>query len=181
MNKTAPNWSDLKGKLAELDRAGLIGLIQDLYAAGKKNKAFLHARFGLGEDVLAPYKAIISRWINPDVIKNQGFSISTAKKAIADYRRAVGKPEGMAELATYYCEECTALLSYCGMDDEGYFAALVRMFQQAVQATAALEREEQNGFIERLDRVREAGHKYGYWVGDTMDELFLEIELDEDS
>jgi hypothetical protein len=30
---TSPTWSDVKSKLAEFDRAGLFGIIQDLYAA----------------------------------------------------------------------------------------------------------------------------------------------------
>lgn len=56
--KSAPGWSDVKTKLADFDRAGLIGLVQDLYAASKDNQAFLHARFALGGDVLKPYKAV---------------------------------------------------------------------------------------------------------------------------
>lgn len=46
-----PTWSDVKARLADLDRAGLMGLIQDLYAASKDNQAFLHARFLLSDDV----------------------------------------------------------------------------------------------------------------------------------
>jgi hypothetical protein len=49
-----PTWTDVKVKLASFDRLGLLGLIQDLYAAHQDNQAFLHARFGLGEDVLNP-------------------------------------------------------------------------------------------------------------------------------
>ena len=45
---------DVKAKLADFDQAGLVNLVHDLYAAQKDNQAFLHARFGLGEDVLAP-------------------------------------------------------------------------------------------------------------------------------
>ncbi|MDY0013210.1 MAG: hypothetical protein RBS40_10010 [Rhodocyclaceae bacterium] len=63
--KTTPSWSDVKTKLADFDRAGLLGLVQDLYAASKDNKAFLNARFGLGDDSLEPYKDVIIRWINP--------------------------------------------------------------------------------------------------------------------
>ena len=82
-----PTWSDLKRNLIELDRNALLGLIQNLYAASKENKAFLHARFGLGDDVLKPYKATISRWVCPDVMRNQNISVSKARKAIADYRK----------------------------------------------------------------------------------------------
>ena len=65
--RTSPVWSDVKGKLAAFDRAGLVGLVQDLYAASEANRTFLHARFGLGADLLAPYKAMIERWLWPNV------------------------------------------------------------------------------------------------------------------
>ena len=91
--KTSPTWSDVKREMADFDRAGLFGISQDLYAASKANQIFLHARFGLGGDVLAPYKAIIDRWLWPDPVKNQDTSVATAKKAITDYRKAAGQPE----------------------------------------------------------------------------------------
>lgn len=40
--KNATSWSDVKTQLADFDRAGLIGLVQALYAASKDNLAFLH-------------------------------------------------------------------------------------------------------------------------------------------
>lgn len=85
--KSKASWSDVKSKLADVDRVGLIGLIQDLYAANKDNQTFLHARFGLGEDILKPYKDTISRWICPDVMRNQPISVAKAKKAITDYKK----------------------------------------------------------------------------------------------
>jgi hypothetical protein len=51
--KSQPTWTNVKAKLAEFDRAALLGLIQSLYAAHKDNQAFLHARFGLAEENLA--------------------------------------------------------------------------------------------------------------------------------
>jgi hypothetical protein len=60
-----PTWTDVKAELASFDRLGLLGLIQDLYAAQKDNQTFLHARFGLGEDVLKPYKETLDRWLWP--------------------------------------------------------------------------------------------------------------------
>jgi hypothetical protein len=74
--KAAPSRSDVEARLAESDRAALPGLVQDLYAASKDNRAFPHARFGLGGDVLDPYKATIDRWLWPDVYKNQDVSVS---------------------------------------------------------------------------------------------------------
>ncbi len=131
--KGTPSWSDLKSKLADLDRAGLIGLVQDLYAASKDNQVFLHARFGLGAEVLKPYKATIDRWISPDVYKNQDTSVTKAKKAISDYRKAIGRPNELAELMVFYCERAAGFSNEYGLDDEGYLDALVRMFAQSLE------------------------------------------------
>ena len=69
---------------------GLIGLIQDLYAFQKDNETFLHTRFGLGEDVLNPYKEMLRALAPPDEYRNQNTSVAKAKQAISDYRKAVG-------------------------------------------------------------------------------------------
>ena len=87
---TLPSWKGVKAALQSFDRTGLLGLVQDLYAVDRDNQAFLHARLGLGSDQLGPYKAIISRWICPDLMRKQSVSISKAKKTITDYRKAIG-------------------------------------------------------------------------------------------
>jgi hypothetical protein len=46
----SPTWNDVKTSLLDFDRAGLLGLVHDLYTASKDNRAFLHARLGLGHD-----------------------------------------------------------------------------------------------------------------------------------
>ena len=70
----------------------------------KDNQTSLHARFGLGDDVLKPYKTTIDRWLWPDMFKNQDTSVSKAKKAISEYKKAIGQPEGLAELIVIYSE-----------------------------------------------------------------------------
>jgi hypothetical protein len=133
--RTSPVWSDVKGKLAAFDRAGLVGLVQDLYAANEANRTFLHARFGLGADLLAPYKAMIERWLWPNVLRNQDVSVTAAKKAISDFRKAAGQREGLAELMVFYCERAAGFAREYGMDDPGYLDALVRMFEQALKVS----------------------------------------------
>ena len=80
VRKKSPTWNDVKARLAKFDRTGLLGLVKDLYSASKDNQAFLHARFGLGADVLKPYKIKIDRWLSPDLLKNQNVSAARAKK-----------------------------------------------------------------------------------------------------
>ena len=169
---TSPTWGDVKKRLAEFDRAGLLGLVQDLYGFSKDNQAFLHARFGLGGDVLAPHKAIIDRWLWPDLARNQSVSVATAKKAISAYKKAAGRPEGLAELMVFYCERAVGFSREYGLQDTGYFDALVRMFEQALKMSATLPaRQQRDTMLARLDAVRAISHRLGYGVGDDMDRL----------
>lgn len=170
--KASPSWSDVKTQLADFDRTGLIGLVQDLYAASKDNQIFLHARFGLGEDVLRPYKVTIDRWLRPDVYKNQDYSVAKAKKPIADYKKAIGHPAGLAELMVFYSEQAIDFSSEFGLDDEGYYSALVRMFEQALKVVVNLPEPERESFLDRLDDVRTMGRKVGWDVGDEFNALW---------
>jgi hypothetical protein len=169
--KSHPTWTNVKAKLADFDRAALLGLIQSLYAAHKDNQTFLHARFGLAEDVLEPYKKTIDRWLWPDVFRRQDTSVSQAKRAISDYKKAVGDPEGLAELMVFYCEQAAGFCSDIASDDDGYFDALVRMFEQVLKLAETLSVERRDDLMTRLDRVRVISHKFGYGVGDDMDSL----------
>lgn len=166
-----PSWTDIKAVLTSLDRLGLLGLIQDLYAAHKDNQTFLHARFGLGADVLKPYKETLDRWLWPDVLRNQDTSVVKAKQAISSYRKAVGEPAGLAELMVFYCECAAGFCSDIGYQDDGYFDALVRMFEQALKTIAQLSACDRRALIARLDKVRAVSHNFGYGVGDDMDSL----------
>lgn len=171
VTKNAPTWREVKGRLADVDRAGLIALVQDLYTASKDNQAFLHARFALGADVLKPYKVTIDRWLWPDGFKGQDTSVARAKKAIVDYKKAVGEPEGLAELTVFFCERAVGFSKDVGLQDERYFDALVRMFDRACAAVCALPEERRRALWGRLDVVRRLGHNLGYGVGSDMDEL----------
>lgn len=169
--QSQPTWTDVKAKLASLDRSALIGLIQDLYTADKDNQVFLHARFGLGQDVLKPYKEALDRWLWPDVLRNQDISVAKAKQAISNYRKAVGAPAGLAELMVYYCETAAGFSADIGWQEEGFFDALVRMFEQALKVTLQLPPRDGDAMIVRLDRVRTVSHNLGYGVGEEMDFL----------
>jgi hypothetical protein len=166
-----PTWKDVKAQLSSFDRLGLLGLIQDLYVAHKDNQTFLHTRFGLGKDILKPYKETLDRWLWPDVLRNQDTSVVKAKQAISSFKKAVGDLAGVAELMVFYCECAAGFCNDVGYQDEAYFDALVRMFEQALKTTAPLPASDRNALIARLDRVRIISHNFGYGVGDDMDSL----------
>lgn len=179
MKKTAPSWINVKARLAELDHAGLLRLVQDLYAASKDNQAFLHARLHLGEDVLEPYKAAINRWLWPSVFKNQDTSAAKAKKVITDYKNASGTADGPAELMVFYCERASGFSCDVGLDDEAYLSALVRMFEQALKAVATLPEAQRPELWTRLQMVRGRSHDIRYGVGEDMDTLLTEHGADD--
>ena len=151
-----------------------MGLIQDLYAAHKDNQTFLHTRFGLGEDVLKPYKETLDRWLWPDVLRNQDISVAKAKQAISSYRKAIGEPAGLAELMVSFCENAVGFSNDIGYQDEGYFDTLVHMFEQALKTTQQLPAGDCGALIARLDRVRTISHNFGYGVGDDLDSLLAQ-------
>src|SRR3984957_20902076 len=121
-SKSQPTWTDVKSKLASLNRTGLLGLIRDLYAAQKDNQTFLHARFDLGENVLEAYKETIDRWLWPDVLRKQDTSVAKAKQAISNYKKAVGDSAGKGKGSVFYCECAAGFCSDICIEAGSYFA-----------------------------------------------------------
>jgi hypothetical protein len=164
----------VKAGLADFDRLGLLDLIRDLYTANKDNQIFLHARFGLGEDVLKPYKETLDRWLWPDGLRNQNPSVARAKQAISSYKKAVGDPAGLSELMVFFCECAAGFCDDLGYQNESYFDALVRMFEQAIGTISQLPAQSRGLLIARLDKVRAISDNFGYGVGEDLDSLLAE-------
>ena len=140
---------------------------------------FVYARLGLGHDQLRPFKAGISRSISPDTMKRQPISVSKAKKAIADYKKAIGHPNGMAELSIFYCEEAFGFLESCSMEDESYFAALIRMYGRSLEIVSSLPLAGRTTYLERLDKLRSRGRNVGWGVEEELNSLWYAADLDE--
>jgi hypothetical protein len=173
--KTKPTWSDVKGKLGEFDRTGLMQLVADLYAFHKDNQAFLHARFGLGQNPLDDYKKRIALALAPDVYRKRHaeVSVATAKKAISEYSKAVGDPMGVLELRVFWCETAVGFSMEFGFADEGYFDALALQYRDACQTLSALKEPQLTEYIERLQNVR-SDADMGYGVGDYMNDVLCD-------
>src|ERR1019366_5709611 len=170
-SKSQATWTDVKARLAGLDRAGLLGLVHELYASHEDNRTFLHARFGLGA-ILKSCKKTSDRCVGRHVLGGQDTSVSKAKQAISDYKKAVGDSAGLAELMVFYCEQAAGFCDDVGYQDEAHFDAMVRMFEQAIKLAATQLPGVRDILLARLDRVRRLSHRFGYGVGDNMDSLF---------
>ena len=108
-------------------------------------------------------------------------NLSKAKKPITDYKKASGLPEGMAELTVYYCEQAIGFSNGVGLDDEGNYDALVRMFEQALKTVMALPEARRESFLDRLQDVRASGQGIGWGVGDTFNDLWQQAGLEFDN
>ena len=79
----------------------------------------------------------------------------------------------------FYCECATGFSNNVGIEDENYLDALVRMFEQALKAIAALPEVQRDSLWTRLDVVCRISHNnFGYGVGDDMDDLLAKYGVD---
>lgn len=77
----------------------------------------------------------------------------------------------------FYCEQVFAFLAGCGMEEDAFYDALVRMFEQALKYVLALPTAQRADFLTRLDRVRQLGQNVGWGVGDDFDRFWSEAGL----
>jgi hypothetical protein len=76
--------------------------------------------------------------------------------------QAIGRPDGMAELSIFYCEEAFGFLESCSMEDESYFAALIRMYGRSLEIVSSLPPAERTTYLERLEKLRSRGWNVGW-------------------
>lgn len=163
-----PTWSDVKPTVVDLNQKQLVQLVSDLYRLSKENQAFFHARFGIGDDPLAPYKKTIDACMYPDVYSNKPIQISKAKKAINSYSKAVGDPLGEIELMVFFVECGNNFTVNFGDIDEDFYDALNRMYQKAIQKVLCLPEEQQRGFKERLESIMTSASGIGWGYYDML-------------
>jgi hypothetical protein len=169
-----PSWAGVKESIASLGTSELIQLIASLYRLSKGNRDFLHARFSIGDDPIGPYKKVIEDCMYPDVFKNKPIQISTAKKAINEYSKALGDARGEAELMTYFVECGNQLTVEFGDIDEGFYDALLRMYAWAINKVLSLPDEEQREFRERLRTIMVTSDGIGWGYHDGLCEQYCE-------
>jgi hypothetical protein len=161
-------WSDVKAAMAGMDEKQLISLVSDLYRLSRENQAFLHARFGVGDDTLGPYKKTIDACLYPDVYKNKPVQISKAKQAISTYSKAVGDPLGEAELMTFFVECGNSFTVDFGDIDEAFYDALNRMYRRAIDKVLTLPEEARGEFQRRLKTIMTSSSNIGWGYHDTL-------------
>lgn len=164
-------WSDVKAAINKMDGKQLLGLVSDLYRLSRENQSFLHARFGIGS-ALEPYKKTISDCMYPDMDKP--IQISKAKKAISSYSKAVGDPNGEAELMTFFVECGNKFTVDYGDINEAFYDALVSMFRRVIDKVFNLPEGQREVFQRRLKSIVDSSANIGWFYHDRLVDAYYD-------
>jgi len=83
----------------------------------------------------------------------------------------------MAELAIFYCEEAFGFLESCSIEDESYFAALIRMYERSLEFVLSLPPAERPTYLQRLDKLRSSANHIGWAVKEELTSLWYGCRL----
>ena len=170
------SWRNVRSVLAKASHKELLSLVGDLYALRKENQHFLNARFIKDGDILVPFKKIIEQNVSPAEPWKHPVKLSLARKAISDYRKAIGDPEGLAELMHYYVD-CGVSFTLDFEDiDEPFYNSIIGMFFDGLKA---LERCDSKiigkllpRFVDTVQRTVGMGWDFHYNLLDALESYF---------
>ena len=169
---TKQTWSTVRSAVSQLSRDELLSLVAEIYRLSKQNQAFLHARYADAETAMEDCKKIISDCLYPDVQRDRPLQVAKAKKAVADFCKAVAEPELHAELMVFFLEQGNAFTVEYGDIDAGFYDALLAMASRAVQAICVLPKEKQEAYGERLAEVVRSSSCIGWGYHDGLKQIY---------
>jgi hypothetical protein len=170
-SKNPASWSNVKTRLGPLDRAGLIGIIRDLYDASSANRRFLHARFVPTSATLDEYRDLVKAAVFPDPFSQRPIRLRDAAAAITDYKRSTGDLAGVVDLLLTFAEAGTEQAADLGYGDDAYFGTLERKVDDAVSMLEALSAEDRVESEARLIRLGQYESRIGWGYGDFLAEV----------
>jgi len=173
-DKNLVSWKDVKQILSGKNSDELLTLINDLYALSKENKNFIHARYSITGDPLKPYKILIEQSIYPDF--NKPLKLSVGRKAISDYKKAIGDPIGILELMVFYIE-CGNRFTVDYADiDEQFYNSVESMFDKVIKILNKSKQDIIDKFLPRLRAIVKNAHGIGWgyydYLSDVLEESF---------
>ena len=123
-------------------------------------------------------KKIISDCLYPDVQRDRPLQVAKAKKAVADFCKAVAEPVLHAELMVFFLEQGNAFTVEYGDIDAGFYDALLAMARRAVQAICGLPKEIRESYRERFAEVVRSSSRIGWGYHDELTEIYRATSLD---
>jgi len=167
------SWRRLKAELQRLDAQELIGLIKALCDRDRESRSFVEARLAIGDDVLEPFRRRIQDALYPDPIHGPPISITAAKRAVSDYRRATDDLRGLLDLRLYYVECGTEMTLDYGDMDEAFYSSMESMFDRVIAQLQGGDSDMVSTFLPRAVRLVERADGLGWGYYDYLaDRLF---------
>ena len=175
-SKKRASWSKVKASLSSMDRAGLVGVICDLYEASTSNRRFLHARFVPAAYTLGEYRDLVNKAVFPDPLSQRPIRLRDAAAAITAYKRSTGDLVGVVDLLLTFVEAGTEQAADLGYGDEAYFSTLERKVDEAVSMLDALPDEARGEAVARLIQLAEYQQKIGWGYGDYLADVAAGVQ-----
>ena len=136
MTGAKTSWKDIKPVLSGFSSTQLLGLVQDLYRFSEQNASFMQARFLSDRkqgDHLAVYKKRIQQAVSPKQPWKQDVRLADGRRAIRDFKKAIGNISDTLTLMVYYVECGNDFTLEFGDIDEAFYNSLGSMFSKIVQ------------------------------------------------
>src|SRR5262245_10937741 len=175
-SKKPASWSNVKASLSSVDRAGLIGVIRDLYDASTANRRFLHARFVPAAATLDEYRDLVVEAVFPDPFSQRPICLRDAGAAITDYKRSTGDLVGVVDLLLTFVEAGTEQAVDLGYGDDRYFSTLERKLTEAASLLEALPDEARGKATARFSRLGKYHDKVGWGYGDYLADIAARVQ-----
>jgi hypothetical protein len=169
--KKLATWAAVKVGLDRMDRAGLLGVIRDLYEAAELNRRFLHARFVAAAPVLDEYRRLVRGAVFPDPFSQRPIRLRDGTTTITEYKRATGDLAGTVDLMLEFVEAGTEQAADLGYGDDAYFAGLERKVKEVVQSLDALPESDRHTATARLIKLGEYQGTIGWGYCDFLGDV----------
>lgn len=169
-------WNVLKKELSKLEKSDLLVTIRDLHSLSAENKRFLEARLSSTEDTLEEYRNIVEENMFPDIFDGNNISLSKARNAITEYRRATGDDLGTLDLMISYVAFGTDFTAEYGDMWEGFYDSLESMFGKILEKLGSLDPVSRRKFRNRVKQIVEAAHGMGWGYYDAIESMLTEAQ-----
>lgn len=157
-------------------------LVLDLCNLSDDNRFFVETRLAVTEEPLLPYKDRIYNALCPDVYSNKPIRIAAARKAIAEYKRAIGRTEGegLLELMIYYVECGTALTAEFGDINEAFYSSMESMYDRFLKGLEKVDPVVKESYRDRVCALVNRAGRVGWGFHDYLVQRLAEAYEDQD-
>lgn len=176
---TERSWAAAKKALSRAERDELVMLIRDLYALAPGNAHFVQARLRIGRDPLEHYRRTIAECMHPDGARP--LRLSTARKAISQYRKAASDVLGEIDLMIYFVECGNQFTLELGDINAEFYDSLLSMYARAAQAVAKLPAAQQQPLRRRLMELTVSSDGIGWGYHDGLCDEYYSVFGDADT